>query len=438
MATVVRMPAALAGATEGAIQTWLATEGQTIAVGDPLAEIETEKATVEYAAEVAGTVGKLLAEPGQNVAVGDPIAVILGDGEGVDAVGPALASAGVAAAEPAPAQPAPADAAAVAAPEATSSAAPTASEPQPAPGAESAAAESGGRVFASPIVRRLAKERGVGLESLSGSGPGGRIVRRDLDAAAGSVAPAPSITPASPSAAPATSAAGSGAAATYTDIPLTRMRKAIARRLTESKTTVPHFYVTAHCRVDRLMSLRAEANEVSPRKLSVNDFVLKAVALALHEVPEANVTWNGDSIRRYDGVDLAVAVAIDGGLTTPVLRGVHALTVGEISAQVADLAERARAGSLLQHELEGGSFSVSNLGMYGVDEFSAILNPPHSGILAVSAAKQQPVVEHDQVVVGTVMTVTLSADHRAVDGAVAAQWIRRFTELIEHPVGLLL
>ena len=216
------------------------------------------------------------------------------------------------------------------------------------------------------------------------------------------------------------------------------MRKAIARRLTESKTTVPHFYVVAHCRVDRLMSLRAEANEVSPRKLSVNDFVLKAVALALRDVPAANATWNGDSIRQYDSVDLAVAVAIDGGLTTPVLRRVETLTVGEIAEQVADLAERARSSSLQQHELEGGSFSVSNLGMYGVDEFSAILNPPHAGILAVSAAKQQPVVDDGQLAIGTVMTVTLSADHRVVDGAIAAEWIRRFTELIERPVGLLL
>ena len=434
MATVVRMPAALAGATEGAIQTWLATEGQSIAVGDPLAEIETEKATVEYAAEVAGTVGRLLAEPGQNVAVGDPIAVILGEGEGVDAVGEALASVDAAPVSATPA--ATAAAAAAAAP--VESAAP---EPESAVGIAPSAPErsDGDRVFASPIVRRLAKERGVGLDSLSGSGPGGRIVRRDLDAAttAGARAASGATTGAVAGAASAPSTTP-GSAATYTDVPLTRMRKAIARRLTESKTTVPHFYVTAHCRVDRLMNLRAEANEVSPRKLSVNVFVLKAVALALRDVPDANVTWNGDSIRRYDSVDLAVAVAIDGGLTTPVLRGVHALTVGEISAQVADLAERARSGALQQHELEGGSFSVSNLGMYGVDEFSAILNPPHSGILAVSAAKQQPVVEDGQVVVGTVMTVTLSADHRAVDGAVAAQWIRRFTELIEHPVGLLL
>ena len=433
MATVIRMPAALAGATEGAIQTWLATEGQAIEVGDPLAEIETEKATVEYAAEVAGTVGRLLAEPGQNVAVGDPIAVILAAGETSDAVGSALASAGVdatvsAAAPPVqPSAPEP-ETADGGSPEAPPSVPNSALQPDSG-GASAGAGIDGHRVFASPIVRRLAKERGVDLAGIAGSGPGGRIVRRDLDAVPAAAASSPSA---------ARSEASAASSSGYTDVPLTRMRKAIARRLTESKTTVPHFYVVAHCRVDRLMTLRAEANEVSPRKLSVNDFVLKAVAVALRDVPAANATWNGDSIRQYESVDLAVAVAIDGGLTTPVLRGVELLTVGEIAEQVADLAERARSGSLQQHELEGGSFSVSNLGMYGVDEFSAILNPPHAGILAVSAAKQQPVVDDGQLAVGTIMTVTLSADHRVVDGAIAAEWIRRFTDLIEHPVGLLL
>jgi pyruvate dehydrogenase E2 component (dihydrolipoamide acetyltransferase) len=434
MATVIRMPAALAGATEGAIQTWLATEGQSIEVGEPLAEIETEKATVEYAAEVAGTVGRLLAEPGQNVAVGEPIAVILAAGEAADAVDSALASAGVDAPAPvataAPVAPEP-ETADGGSPEAPPSAPNPVAETETETGTVEATAASadGDRVFASPIVRRLAKERGIDLASIAGTGPGGRIVRRDLDAVAASAAASTRSTAAAPA---------SRSSAGYTDVPLTRMRKAIARRLTESKTTVPHFYVVAHCRVDRLMTLRAEANEVSPRKLSVNDFVLKAVALALRDVPAANATWNGDSIRQYDSVDLAVAVAIEGGLTTPVLRGVETLAVGEIAEQVADLAERARSGSLQQHELEGGSFSVSNLGMYGVDEFSAILNPPHAGILAVSAAKQQPVVDDGQLAVGTVMTVTLSADHRVVDGAIAAEWIRRFTELIEHPVGLLL
>jgi pyruvate dehydrogenase E2 component (dihydrolipoamide acetyltransferase) len=274
-------------------------------------------------------------------------------------------------------------------------------------------------------VRRLARERGIALEQLVGTGPGGRIVRRDLEAA-----PAPQ-----PKAAPAPAAPAEGG---YTDVPLTGMRRAIARRLTESKTTVPHFYVTAHCRVDKLLALRAEINQTAPRKISVNDFVLKAVAGALMRVPAANAIWLGDGIRRFDHVDLAVAVAIDGGLLTPVVRGVDSLSLVAVAASVVDLAERARAGRLQQHELEGGSFSVSNLGMYGVDEFSAILNPPQSGILAVSAAKQQPVIENGELAVGTVMTVTLSADHRVIDGAVAAEWMAAFVALIENPLGMLL
>jgi pyruvate dehydrogenase E2 component (dihydrolipoamide acetyltransferase) len=414
MATVVRMPAALAGATEGAIQTWLTEVGKSIAVGDPLAEIETEKAVVEYAAETGGTVGRLLAEPGKNIEVGAPIAVILAAGEGDDALDAALAAAGVGAAEP----PAPA-----VAPEPTVTAAPAAPEPETAPEVP-AASPAGRRHFASPIVRRLARERGIALEQLVGTGPGGRIVRRDLEAA--------------PAARPKAAAApGPAAEGGFTDVPLTGMRRAIARRLTESKTTVPHFYVTAHCRVDKLLELRHEINQTAPRKISVNDFVLKAVAGALTRVPAANAIWLGDGIRRFEHVDLAVAVAVDGGLLTPVVRGVDELSLGALAASVVDLAERARAGRLQQHELEGGSFSVSNLGMYGVDEFSAILNPPQSGILAVSAAKQQPVVENGQLAVGTVMTVTLSADHRVIDGAVAAEWMAAFVALIESPVGML-
>jgi pyruvate dehydrogenase E2 component (dihydrolipoamide acetyltransferase) len=287
-----------------------------------------------------------------------------------------------------------------------------------------------GRLVASPIVRRLARERGLDLSAITGTGPGGRIVRRDLDGLTASTpAPAPA---AAPAAAPAT------AGAVGTPEKLSGMRKAIARRLTESKTTVPHFYVTAHCRVDRLLALRAQVNEAAPRKVSVNDFVLKAVAGALVEVPAANAIWGGDHILRFTGADIAVAVAVVGGLLTPVLRGVDAMSLVEVSATVAELAERARAGRLQQHELEGGSFSVSNLGMYGVDEFSAILNPPQSGILAVAAAKPQPVVEDGVLAVGTVMTVTLSADHRVVDGAVAAEWMAAFVRRIENPVTALL
>ena len=428
MADVVRMPAALAGVTEAAIQTWIAQPGQQVAVGDVLAEIETEKAVVEYAAEVAGTVGRLLVPAGDTVDVGVPIAVILAAGEGDDAIAPALAAAGVApaAAPAAPLTPTPAETEpepVSAVPQNPSAEASVASSPPEVPSA------AGGRLVASPIVRRLARERGLDLAAITGTGPGGRIVRRDLDGAP--AAPTASPSPAAPVAASARGAVG-------TPEKLTGMRKAIARRLTESKTTVPHFYVTAHCRVDRLLALRAQVNEAAPRKVSVNDFVLKAVAGALVDVPAANAIWGGDHILRYTGVDLAVAVAVDGGLLTPVLRGVESLTLVQVADTVAELAERARAGRLQQHELEGGSFSVSNLGMYGVDEFSAILNPPQAGILAVSAAKQQPVVDDGQLAVGTVMTVTLSADHRVIDGAVAAEWMAAFVRRIENPVSALL
>lgn len=447
MATVVRMPSVLANVTEGAIQSWLATEGQTVGVGDPLAEIETEKAVVEYAAEVEGTVGRLLAEPGDNLAVGTPIAVILAAGEGEDQVGPALAAAGVTVgtdAGPAPVPPA-------AAPEPV----PAASEPEPAPAASAAsepapaasptsppeplvAATPAGdheRRFASPLARRLARERGIDLAAVTGTGPGGRITRRDLDASP--AASAPAAAPTAPVAAADPGAGRTGAG--YTDERLTGMRRAIARRLTESKTTVPHFYVTAHVQVDRLLALRREINEAASRKISVNDLVLKAVAAALVEVPTANAIWNGDTIRRFHGVDIAVAVAVEGGLLTPVVRGADGLSVGRLSATVAELAERARAGRLQQHELEGGSFSVSNLGMYGVDEFSAILNPPQSGILAVGAAKRRPVVDADgELAVASVMTVTLSADHRVVDGAVAAEWMAALVRLLENPLTLLI
>ena len=216
------------------------------------------------------------------------------------------------------------------------------------------------------------------------------------------------------------------------------MRKAIARRLTESKTTVPHFYVTADCRVDALLELRRSVNAAGTTKVSVNDFVIKAVAGAMLEVPEANAIWNTDSIRRFDGVDIAVAVAVEGGLLTPVLRGVETMSVSAVSAQVADVAARARTGKIKQQELEGGSFSVSNLGMYGVNAFSAILNPPHSGILAVGAAAQKPVVLDGELAVGTVMTVTLSADHRVIDGAVAARWMAAFVGRIENPLTILI
>jgi pyruvate dehydrogenase E2 component (dihydrolipoamide acetyltransferase) len=282
----------------------------------------------------------------------------------------------------------------------------------------------------SPLVRRLARERGLDLGSVAGTGPGGRIVRRDIDG----VQPA---APASTTTGSSQPAGALAAAAEFTDIPLNGMRKAIARRLTESKSTVPHFYLVADCRVDRLIALRAEVNQSAAVKISLNDFVLKAAAAAFVDVPEANATWAETAIRRYSTVDMSVAVAIEGGLVTPVLRSVEKQTLTEIARNVADVAERARAGRLKQHELEGGSFAVSNLGMYGVTEFSAIINPPQSAILAVGLARQQAIVVDGAIEVGTIMTVTMSADHRVLDGALAAQWLAAFVKRIENPVSFL-
>lgn len=399
MPTVVRMPEVLANSGEAIIQTWLVTVGQEIAIGDPIAEIETEKAVVEYAAEVEGIIAQLVVEQGATIAVGEPIAVVAAPGETADPVD-------VVARDP-------------------ESAAPVI-ETITETVAAAAPQTNGRRLFATPLVRKIAREKGIDLTTVTGTGPSGRIVRRDLDRL-----PTPE-----PVAAPAKATYEPQAG--FTDIPLTGMRKAIARRLTESKTTVPHFYVGADCRVDALLELRKNVNAAGTVKVSVNDFVLKAVAAALVEVPEANSIWNGDSIRRFDHADIAVAVAVDGGLLTPVLRDVDRLPISAIAAQVADVAGRARGGKVKQHELEGGSFSVSNLGMYGVDEFSAILNPPHSGILAVGGASQKPVVVDGVLAVGTVMTVTLSADHRVIDGAVAAQWMAAFVRRIENPLTILI
>lgn len=415
MATVIRMPEVLAGSEEAAIQTWLVAVGDTLTLGRPLAEIETEKANVEYAAEAEGTVLQLLVKEGVNVKVGEPILVIGAEGETVDAdPAPETASAPEPAAAPA------------AAPTAAPAEAPPTSAPTTAP-----AADSGGRQFVSPLVRRLARERGLDLSAVTGSGPGGRIVRRDIEGLTATAAPATAPT----AVAPAASAAS--APASTTEIPHTGMRRAIARRLTESKSTVPHFYLVADCRVDRLISLRAEINEASPVKISVNDLVLKAAAAAFLDVPEANATWGETAVTRYSTVDMSVAVSIEGGLVTPVLRSVERMTLTEIATTVADLAERARAGRLKQHELEGGSFAVSNLGMYGITEFSAIINPPQSAILAVGRATAQAIVVDGALAVGTVMTVALSADHRVLDGALAAQWLAAFVKRVENPVGML-
>jgi pyruvate dehydrogenase E2 component (dihydrolipoamide acetyltransferase) len=425
MAVVIRMPEVLAGALEGVISRWAVKEGDEIAVGDVLCEIETDKASVEYQAEEAGTVARLIQAEGQLVDVGQPIAVFAASGDSDADVEKALADAG-ATVEEAPAKP-PVEEGVVEAPSQPVS---TPATVETAP--ETPARVAGERIFASPLVRKMAKEKGVDLNNVVGSGPSGRIVRKDLDAY---LASAPAASAPVTSSIPAT--AGPVGSATYTEIPHSSMRRAIARRLTESKSTVPHFYLKADCRVDRLLGARAEVNEGLGIKTSVNDWVVKAVGQALMAVPSANVIWTDTAMRQFSQADVSVAVATEGGLYTPVVRGVDRLTIPQISAQVRELADKARSGAIKQDEIEGGSFAVTNLGMFGTEEFSAILNPPQSGILAVGAAMPKAIVVDGEIEIAQVMTVTLSADHRAVDGALAAEWMVAFKRLIENPLALL-
>ena len=446
MATVVRMPSVLAGATEAAIAHWLVSPGDTVTAGTPVAEIETEKALVEYAAEEGGVIGRLVLGEGDSGEIGDPIAVLVAAGETEADIDAAL---GVAPASRVLAAPAPAS-----------------------PGTNGRHARGGGRVFASPLVRKLAGERDIDLADLTGTGPHGRIVRRDLERflATGPAVPGPvASAPAAPQAAPAlpavaaaatpsapatggtagsdaehdsvrdrASSSPSPAAGDGTLVPHTPMRRAIARRLAQSKASVPHFYLTVEPVVDELLALRKRVNEASAVKVSVNDFVIAAVAAAFADVPEANVTWSDEGLVTYRSVDISIAVATDGGLVTPVLRGVEGMKLSAIARESAALAGRARERRLRQHELEGGAFTVSNLGMYGTVEFSAIINPPQSGILAVGAARPQPVVSGGAVVPATVMRCTLSVDHRAVDGALAARWLTAFTTRLENPLGAVI
>ncbi len=414
MATLLRMPEVAANATHATLAAWSKKAGEPVAVGDCLAEVETDKAIVEISADGAGVMGQWLVPAGQEVEVGAPIAVLLAAGEAAADVQALLQAAGAVAAAPA----------AGAAPAVSGTPAPAAAA---APAVVSA---SGDRLRASPLARRLAAQRGVDLSRLQGSGPGGRIVKIDVERAQ-AVAPAPAPVAAPPAAAPA------GASA-FTEAPHSSMRRTIARRLAESKSTIPHFYLTVECRMERLLALRAEINAAASRKISVNDFIVRAVAVALREVPQANVGWTEAAMRQYAQADVAVAVSTDTGLITPIVRAADRKTLSQISAEIADLAARARAGQLRPEEYQGGSFSVSNLGMHGVGAFSAIINPPQAAILAVGASQQKPVVENGELQVGTVMACTLSVDHRAIDGALAAQWLAAFQRAIEAPLSMLI
>ena len=442
----ILMPALSPTMTEGNVASWLKSEGDEVAAGDILCEIETDKATMEVEATDEGTLGRIVVPAGtEGVAVNAVIGLILEEGEDASALGeeeaaaPAAAAPAAAAAEPA-AEPAPA-ASAAPAPHAAAPAAPLPGGNGATPPAPQR--EPGARIFASPLARRMAKQAGLALEAIAGTGPNGRIVKVDVEAAIAAAAPAAAVAAPAPAAAPAAASAPAApaAAATYQDTPASTMRKVIAQRLQEAKREVPHFYLTVDCAVDALLETRSQLNERSDAyNLSVNDFVIRAAALALRKVPAANASWVDGALRQYESADISVAVAIEDGLVTPIVRNADGKGLAEISAEVKELAGRARAKpmGLAPEEYQGGTFSVSNLGMYGIKEFAAIINPPQSMILAVGAAEQRPVVKDGALAIATMMSCTLSVDHRVVDGALGATFLQAFKGLIEDPLTMLL
>ena len=410
MAELLLMPEVAAGATSAVLSSWPLSEASSYSTGEILAIIETDKAVVDVEAESDGVLVKLLIAESQEVEIGRPIALIAAPGEVIADIDAALSALGYSA-----------DSTPAATAEPESSAAPTVN----------VAVEVSSRVFASPLARRHAKEKGIDLSQVTGTGPQGRIRKHDLD----NVQAAPAkAAPATPPAAPAIPTPVPG---TVTEIPHSRLRRAIAQRLVESKTQAPHFYLNATMRVDRLMALRAEINDGAQTRVSFNDFVIKAVAAAHLRVPQMNVIWTPDAVLQYSSVDISMAVATDNGLVTPTLRGVENMTVTQIALASKDFATRAKEGGLRQNELEGGSTSVSNLGMFGVESFSAIINPPQSSIIAVGAITAEPVVDNGTVVAGHVMRVTVSVDHRPIDGATGAMWLREFVDLMESPAKIL-
>ncbi|QYK39931.1 MAG: pyruvate dehydrogenase complex dihydrolipoamide acetyltransferase [Paracoccaceae bacterium] len=432
MATQILMPALSPTMEEGTLAKWLVKEGDTVKSGQIMAEIETDKATMEFEAVDEGIIGKILvAEGTAGVKVNTPIAVLVEEGESADA---------------APASPKAAEAPAAAEPAAKAAPATAAATPAPV-------TSGGARVFASPLARRIAAERGVDLTRIKGSGPHGRIVKADVEGAAAT--PAATVAPAPTATAPATvatvAAAPQGMTAdtvrkmfadrTYEEVPLDGMRKTIAARLTEAKQTIPHFYLRRDVQLDTLMAFRETLNgQLAARnvKLSVNDFIIKAAALALQAVPDCNAVWAGDRILKMKASDVAVAVAIPGGLFTPVLRDAHTKSITALSAEMKDLATRAKARKLAPQEYQGGSFAISNLGMMGIENFDAVINPPHGSILAVGAGVKKPVVNKaGEIVVATMMSMTLSVDHRVIDGALGAEFLKALIDNLENPLAML-
>lgn len=454
----ITMPALSPTMEEGKLAKWHVKEGDSVSSGDVIAEIETDKATMEVEAVDEGKIGKIMvAEGTDNVKVNAVIAVLLQEGEDASAIGAGGSKPAEAPKAEAKTEAPKGDAGTLqydkgtsttsTAPVAnsnTGSSAPNAAAPAPAK-------SEGGRVFASPLAKRLAKEAGIDLASVAGSGPKGRVIKADVEAAkSGKGAAKPAANAPAAAAAPATGMSKNQVMAlfeegTYEVVPNDGMRKVVAARLTESKQTVPHFYLTLDCKIDALMAAREQINAAAPKgkdgkpgyKLSVNDFVMKAWAIALQRVPAANATWAGDSILYHKRSDVAVAVSVPGGLFTPVVKSADTKTLREISEEVKDLASRAKSKKLAPHEYQGGSSSVSNLGMFGIKHFAAVINPPHGTILAVGAGEERVYPENGQIKIGQFMTVTLSCDHRAVDGALGAELLGVFKGLIENPVMML-
>jgi len=478
MPTNILMPALSPTMEKGNLAKWLKKEGDAIKSGDVIAEIETDKATMEVEAVDEGTLARIVIPEGTaDVPVNDVIGLIAGEGEDVKAVaaGGGKPSPAVPASNGAAPPPQAAAADQLEVPEGhqyerTPDMVPVSAKPAGAPAANGAArpASAGGsRIFASPLARRVAREGGLDIASVTGSGPHGRVIERDVRSALASplrtapaaVAPAPTapvaaapVSPAMQSPAAPRPAGPSDEqtkklfpAGSFTEVPHDGMRKTIARRLGEAKATIPHFYLAADCELDALMALREQVNGVAPKdkngrpdfRVSVNDFIVKAMALALKRVPDANVTWTENAMLKHMHSDVGIAVSIPGGLITPVIRSAELKTLSAISNETKDMADRARSKKLKPEEYQGGATAVSNLGMFGVKNFSAIVNPPHVTILAVGAGEKRVVVKHGEPVVATVMTVTLSCDHRAVDGALGAELMAAFKDLIEHPMSML-
>jgi len=437
MPTEILMPALSPTMEEGTLAKWLVKEGDEVTSGDLLAEIETDKATMEFEAVDEGTVGKLLvAEGTEAVKVNTPIAVLLADGESADDVAAQSMPADKKAPEPAEKE--------------EVSAKPKTPAPARSNGIGGTSGGTGDRIFASPLARRIAADKGLDLGSISGSGPHGRIVKADVEnLQAGAATAAPQTAASAPPAPAASAPAGPGTEqvlAMYQDrkfeeVKLDGMRKTIAARLTEAKQTIPHFYLRRDIQLDALLKFRSQLNkELEPRgiKLSVNDFIIKACALALQDVPQANAVWAGDRILKLTPSDVAVAVAIEGGLFTPVLRDAHLKSLSTLGAEMKDLAARARDRKLAPNEYIGGSFAISNLGMFGIDNFDAVINPPHGSILAVGAGVKKPVVDAaGGLAVATVMSTTLSVDHRVIDGALGAEFLDAIKRNLEAPITML-